>query len=336
MAPPAVDGLPTNTRMQAPIHVSAPPQAYQGQLLQVQQHQQQQQKLVHGSDPHAHHVIAHPPTGPVPPLSSSHSKPRLTPLQTNPQHQQQQQQMIHTPNTPVHPSSTLVQVRSAPPANPTPATGGSQPLSMQKMAVAATRLREQVQTQAQAASSHMQQAAAVAGPSPDATPSASAGAGSPATAVVPSSAPGTQKLLTYALSPTSARALPPSASNTPPSSSSSQKQQQQQQQQQRILLPPAVAAFKVLQPAKDLLEQTWEVAISAVQQEFAVIQADLARSAHERKTLTDFLHRMHADRIQIVAGLHNSQNELKQCTCVSLSVLCMHVLIERDVRTQQA
>ena len=342
MASPGVDGLPT-TRMQAPIHASTLPQAYQDLL----QRQQQQQQLVQGFDPHTQHVIAHAQLAPPPPLSSSHPKPRPpapAQLQTNLQQQQQaqhqqhqQHQMTHTPNTPVCPSPTLAQARALPPPGPPPPVlGGPSPLSMQM--AAPTRLREQVQAQAVPVSSQMQmQAAAVAGASVDAAASVSASAGSAATAVptTPGSAPGTQSrapprsLQTYALSPVSARpqsTLPPSsASNTPPSSSSQQQQQLQQQQQQqqqrqhqhqRYAVPPAIAAFKVLQPAKDLLEQTWAAAIAGVQQEFALAQADLSRSVHEKQALAELLQRIQAERVQTVHALRNSQNELRQCTFV--------------------
>lgn len=42
----------------------------------------------------------------------------------------------------------------------------------------------------------------------------------------------------------------------------------------KVKVPPAIAAFKVLQPAKDLLEQTWGAAI-------AVVQANLSHSTCE-------------------------------------------------------
>jgi hypothetical protein len=134
------------------------------------------------------------------------------------------------------------------------------------------------------------------------------------------------------MSPVSARTQPPSsASTTPPSSSSSQQQlqqqqqqqlqqlqqqqaQQQQQQYQRIAVPPAIAAFKVLQPAKDLLEQTWEAAIAAVQNEFAVVQADLSRFARENQALKDLAQRIQVERLQVMQQLHSSQTQLRQCT----------------------
>ncbi|KAH9057757.1 hypothetical protein EDB87DRAFT_1685916 [Lactarius vividus] len=320
-APPGVDGLST-THIQAPLHVSTLPHPYH-EHLQRQQQQQHLQQLVHGFDPHAQHVIAHAQIAPAPPLPSSHPKPRLlipAQPQTNPQQTQQQtqqQNMTHTPTTasmlipatvPVHQSSsteqTLIQIRAQPPA-PAPPTGPPFPLAMQM--VSTTRMHEQVQT-------HTQQAAAVAGASVDATASASAGAGA-GSAV--QSTPGAQTrgpprpLQMPHHSPVSARAQPTlpasSASNTPPA------HQQQQQQHQRFAVPPALAAFKVLQPAKELLEQTWAAAIASVQQEFAAVHVELGRSAREKQALTELLQRLQGERVQAMRALHNTQTELKQC-----------------------
>ncbi|KAH8997045.1 hypothetical protein EDB86DRAFT_3076974 [Lactarius hatsudake] len=332
--PPGVDGLST-THIQAPLHVSTLPQTYHEHL---QRHQQQQhlQQLVHGFDPHAQHVISHAQIAPAPPLPSSHPKTRLlipAQLQTNPQ-QTQQQNMTHTPTSasmlipatvPVHSSSsteqTLAQIRPQPPA-PAPTAGPPFPLTMQM--VSTTRMREQVQTQAVPASvqTHTQQAATVAGASVDATTSANvsasagAGAGTSAVQSTPGPGPGTQtrgppRTLQmpppHALSPVSARAQPTSsAANTPPS-------HQQQQHHQRFAVPPALAAFKVLQPAKELLEQTWAAAIAAVQQEFAAVHAELGRSAREKQALTELLQRLQGERMQALHALHNTQTELKQC-----------------------
>ena len=97
-----------------------------------------------------------------------------------------------------------------------------------------------------------------------------------------------------------------------------------QQYQQRVAVPPSIAAFKVLQPAKDLLEQTWEAAVGAVQNEFALVQADLAHSAREKQALKELLQRiqsncvtMAGERNQALQALHTSQNELRRCTCIS-------------------
>ncbi|KAH8984629.1 hypothetical protein EDB92DRAFT_1950686 [Lactarius akahatsu] len=326
---------PALVHPRAPLHVSTLPQTYHEHL---QRHHQQQhlQQHVHGFDPHAQHVIAHAQIAPAPPLPSSHPKTRLlipAQLQTNPQ-QTQQQNMTHTPTTasmlipatvPVHQSSsteqTLVQIRAQPPA-PAPPAGPPFPLAMQM--VSTTRMREQVQTQAVPAlvQAHTQQAAAVAGASLDATTSATtsasagAGAGSSAVQSTPGPGPGTQtrgppRTLQmpppHVLSPVSARAQPTSsASNTPPS-------HQQQQHHQRFAVPPALAAFKVLQPAKELLEQTWAAAIAAVQQEFAAVHAELGRSAREKQALTELLQRLQGERMQALHALHSTQAELKQC-----------------------
>ncbi|KAH8982945.1 hypothetical protein EDB86DRAFT_3085814 [Lactarius hatsudake] len=215
-------------------------------------------------------------------------------LQTNPQ-QTQQQNMTHTPTSasmlipatvPVHSSSsteqTLAQIRAQPPA-PAPAAGPPFPLTMQM--VSTTRMREQVQTQAVPTSvqTHTQQAATVAGASVDATTSANvsasagAGAGSSAVQSTPGPGPGTQTR-----GPPRTLQMPPPHALSP-----------QQQHHQRFAVPPALAAFKVLQPAKELLEQTWAAAIAAVQQEFAA--------------------RLQGERMQALHALHNTQTELKQC-----------------------
>ncbi|KAI9455780.1 hypothetical protein BJY52DRAFT_1278564 [Lactarius psammicola] len=311
--PPGVDGLPT-THMQAPLHVSTLPQAYQEQL-QWQQQQQLLHQLGHGFDPHAQHVIAHAQIAPAPPLPSSHPKPRpLVPAQlqtqTNPQQQQQtqQQKMTHTPTTtsmvipatvPVRQSQTteqtIVHVRGQPPA-PAPTAGTPLPLAMQM--VATTRLREQVQTQAvpvpASVQTRTQQPAVVAGASLDATASANANAstGAGAGSAVPSP-PGKQMMGP----PRTLQQMPPP----------------HQQQHQRFAVPPALAAFKVLQPAKDLLEQTWAAAIAAVQQEFAAVHAELGRSAREKQALTELLQRLQGERVQALHALHNTQTELRQC-----------------------
>ena len=344
MAPPGVNGLPTTTHMQAPPHVSSLHQIYQEQTQLPQQ--QQQQQLVHGFyPPHAHHVIAHAaspiPPAPAPPLSTSHPNPRPAHHQANPQQQPQQQLMTHAPTTdmlipanvpapPPRPSPTsttstteqqqsLAQLRAQ--ATAPAATAGS--LAMQL--AAATRLREQVQAQATAAVVPVSAPTAVASASVNATAAAasnsansSASAGVGAIAVPSTPGPGTQTKAPLSrtfpmLPPASGRAQQqqqqppaPSASNSPPS--------QQQQHHQRFTMPPAIAAFKVLQPAKDLLEQTWAAAIAAVQQEFAAVSAELSRSAREKQALTELLQRMQGERMQTMHALRSTQTELRQCT----------------------
>jgi hypothetical protein len=59
-------------------------------------------------------------------------------------------------------------------------------------------------------------------------------------------------------------------------------------------MSPEIAMYKVLQPAKDLHEQTWAAAIAAVQQEFAAVTAELSRSAREKQALTELIQRVQA------------------------------------------
>ncbi|KAF8263857.1 hypothetical protein EI94DRAFT_550873 [Lactarius quietus] len=222
--------------------------------------------------------------------------------------------MTHTPN-PARPSPTQAQVRLA--TGPAPPPGPPLPLTMQ-MAVPS---RSHIMPTGQAA---VTGASASNGVCKDAT------AASPAPAT-PVSAPGTQtrgpqrQLQTYALSPVSARAqaqaqptmttIPPqSTSTTPPSASSlASSQQQRQQQQQRFAVPPAVAAFKVLQPAKSLFEKTWEAAVAGVQKEFAIIQEDFLRSEREKQAFVEYSQRIEVTRVQTLQALRNSQAELRQC-----------------------
>lgn len=269
--------------------------------------------------------------------------------------------MTHTPTTttmlipttvPVRPSSStdhsLVQVRAQPPAPaPAPTAGAPLPLAMQM--AAATRPREQVQAQIAPVSvstqTHTQQTVATAGASVGVSANANntnAGAGAggalPSTPASgrPTGGPSrpSQMPHTHALSPVFARPPPSlpvsSASNAPPSQQSlSSSQQQQQHQHQRFVVPPAIAAFKVLQPAKELLEQTWAAAVAAVQQEFAGVHANLARSLHDNHALAELLQRMQGERMQALHALHNAQTELKQCMGNFQSERRMRVHLER-------
>ncbi len=332
-ASPGVNGLPP-TRMQAPPHVSTFHQ-YQEQLQR-----QQQLHLMRVHDPHVQQcLIAHAQLAPIPPLPSSHPETRPlvpAPFHTNPQQQQHQpaqqhQKMAHTQTTattlipatalPVRasPSNTEQSLRAQPPALPPP-LGATMPLAMQ--IAAATRLRDQVQAPPPgSAQTHTRQTTAITNPDS----SAGAGAGT-CTINSASSPPGTgpQTRPSRALQNQSARSpvtvrtqAPPPPSNSAPSQQSSQ-QQQPQQHYQRYAVPPALAAFKVLQPAKELLEQTWATAIAAVQEEYAVLHGDLARLSHDKQALHDFLQRMQTERMQLLHALHTTQNELKQCTSRTL------------------
>ena len=97
-------------------------------------------------------------------------------------------------------------------------------------------------------------------------------------------------------------------------------------------MSPAIAAYKVLQPAKDLLEQTWAAAIAAVEQEFAAVTAELSRSAREKQALTEFLQRLQAERVQVVNALHTSRTELGQCT-LGYFYFCSALVLRRGWRT---
>jgi hypothetical protein len=223
------------------------------------------------------HVPQIAPPAPAAPLPSSHPPAQI---QASPQQQPHitppAANMLIPANVPVRPSTehSLVQVRPQPPA-----AAGAAPLAIQL--AAATRLREQMQAQA-----------ITKLPTTAITVNAtSAGASSPS-----GSGP-------HAQSPVSGRALPPAASPS-----------QQQQQHQRFAMSPAIAAYKVLQPAKDLLEQTWAAAIAAVQQEFAAVTAELSRSAREKQGLTELIQRLQAERLQVVNALHTTRTELGQCT----------------------
>src|SRR5262249_2978557 len=103
---------------------------------------------------------------------------------------------------------------------------------------------------------------------------------------VPPGAPGTQMRPPQPPQQSQPKTTPVPA----PSPSSGQMQvqaQAQQQLQERLGNTPAIAAFRVLQPAKALLEKTWSTAIASVQQELAVIQTEHIKSTHEQKRLAD-------------------------------------------------
>lgn len=214
------------------------------------------------------------------------------------------------------------------------------PIAMQ--CAAATRLREKVEAQVSPQTQTQIQKAVAGTPrvdvaSPGSNAPTSSGPGTQVTKGPPPPPPPRNTLPmphAYARSPVSGgrgqQAPPPPASKSSPSqqslSSSSkqqqqqqkqlqqQQQQQQQQQHRRFTLPPAIAAYKVLQPAKDLLEQTWAAAIAAVQREFTAVHAEFERSANEKAHIPELLQRLQGDRVQALQALHNAQAELNQCT----------------------
>ncbi len=81
--------------------------------------------------------------------------------------------------------------------------------------------------------------------------------------------------------------------------------------------PPALAAFRVLQPAKALLEKTWATAMDAVGREIAELNAEHMRSGHEQQRLTQLLQRYEAERVQTLRTLHNTREQLGDCKRVS-------------------
>ena len=100
-----------------------------------------------------------------------------------------------------------------------------------------------------------------------------------------------------------------------------QQQQRQQQQQQDAHIPsPAIAAFRVLQPVKALLEQTWSTSMDAVQREFAELNAELIRSGHEQQRLAEMLQRCQAERTHALRALHETKAMLRDSKCFLSSV----------------
>ena len=73
------------------------------------------------------------------------------------------------------------------------------------------------------------------------------------------------------------------------------------------------AAFRVLQPAKALLEQTWATAIAAVQRELTAIQAEHVRAARERECLAQLLQRSQTERAQALQALQDTKGQLRDC-----------------------
>src|SRR6267142_2262254 len=135
-------------------------------------------------------------------------------------------------------------------------------------------------------------------------------------------APGTHMRSRRAIQPHTQIAERPQTNKSPvpaPSSSSTQAQlqaqaqQQQQLQQERFATTPTIAAFKVLQPAKVLLEKTWSTAIAAVQQELAMVQSEHIRSTHEQQRLADLLQHSQAERAHALHALQEAKAQLRDC-----------------------
>jgi hypothetical protein len=100
---------------------------------------------------------------------------------------------------------------------------------------------------------------------------------------------------------------------TSPASTQAQSQAQQQLQQDRLAAAPAIAAFKVLQPAKALFEKTWSTAIASVQQEFVAVHSEHIRAANEQHRLTELLRRSEVERSRGIILLQEANAELAKC-----------------------
>ncbi|KAI0246782.1 hypothetical protein BJV78DRAFT_1251630 [Lactifluus subvellereus] len=242
---------------------------------------QQQQQALHTPNVITHAQFAPPP----PPPPQIQTQPPIQPPSTQPRNQQQQQQqpkVTHPPATMLA-SSQEHQYRFMP------------PLSAQ--IADAVRLHGLQHTQARAQGQQAQRPASTV-PDPSGTQTRA-----PLRAMQPPTH-----------MPERAQTIPASASA--PSSSRPQShshQSQQQQQEDRFVAPPVVAAFRVLQPAKALLEKTWATAIAAVQHELAVVQTEHTRGAREQQRLAELLQRAQAERAQALQALQETQAQLRDC-----------------------
>jgi hypothetical protein len=79
--------------------------------------------------------------------------------------------------------------------------------------------------------------------------------------------------------------------------------------------PPTISAFRVLQPAKALLEKTWATTMDAVQREIARLNAENLRSAREQQRLADLLQRCQVERAHALRALHDTRAQLRECNC---------------------
>ena len=298
-----VNSIYPPTRLQNPPHVSS--SNYPQQQQQQQQQRQvliQENGVVHAQ--FAPHSWAPPQPQVVTELAAATSKlrPATFPLdqqqhqlqQIQQQHQQQQQQrtMTHSAAT-----TTATAVR------PAHASAPVRPNQSQLYPIPAHATRGQQPVQ------------------------------SAVTSTVPG-APGTQARPQPVMQPhtqTSERIqkLPPPVSvpsPSPPTQSQAQPRpqqqqqqlQQQQEQQDASMHPPTVAAFRVLQPAKALLEKTWATAMDAVGREFAELNAEHIRSVREQRRLTEMLQRCESERVQALRSLHDTKARLRECKCFSL------------------
>jgi hypothetical protein len=265
-------------------------------------HQQTQQLLHAPNATTMAHAQSAPPPPPPPPAQIIQGQVPILPPSSL-----QQDQQPHQPNMTHPPASTVLA------SNQRLTT----PLSATQIAdtVRLTGLQQQPHAQAQAqAQARPQQAQRAA----------------TATSVASADSSGIQQTRTSSSlramhPPTQLPERPPpqmlsaaSTSSIPATSSSSQAQQSQQQHQQhqhdRSSASHVAAAFRVLQPAKVLLEQTWATAIAAVQRELAAIQAEHVRATRERECLAQLLQRSQTERAQALQALQETKGQLRECT----------------------
>jgi hypothetical protein len=107
--------------------------------------------------------------------------------------------------------------------------------------------------------------------------------------------------------------LPPSAPVASQSSTQSQSQAQQQPKEDGFSPSPAISAYRVLQPAKALLEQSWATAIAGVQKELAVVHSEQMQSTREQQRLAGLLQRTQIERVNALRALHDANTQLRDC-----------------------
>ena len=81
-----------------------------------------------------------------------------------------------------------------------------------------------------------------------------------------------------------------------------------------------MTAFRVLQPVKALLEQTWATAMDATQREIAELNAEQIRSAHEQQRLAEMLRRCQVEQAHALRVLHETKAMLRESKCFFSSV----------------
>ncbi|KAF8495125.1 hypothetical protein F5888DRAFT_580533 [Russula emetica] len=265
------------TRLQNPLHVSSNNYPQQQQQVSIQEN-----GVVHAQlAPHPLAWVQHPPQVVTEPATATPKlRPVTLPLEQQQYQQQQQQQrmMTHsttTATTAIKPASASAQMRS------------NQSQLYPIPAQVSTRGQQPVQP-------------AIASPVP----------GAPGTQTRPQSV---MQPHTQTSERTQKRPPPVSVPSSSPSTQSQVQQRQQQQQQDASMPPPTIAAFRVLQPAKALLEKTWATAMDAVGREFAELNAEHIRSVREQQRLTELLQRCETERVQALRSLHDTKAQLREC-----------------------